>query len=137
MTYGTDMTFEQRLAKMDLSKPLARLQARLGFDDATMTRAEDLYRKWLTLKFKNPGMFLVPPLLVDYVWESHQAYSRQYMDDTVMLFGEFLHHDPIDDEDTSEQFETGTVDLFEKEFGISLYNYGVSPELMVASNCGC
>jgi hypothetical protein len=136
MTYGTDMTFDQRLAKIDLTKVMARVQDKLGVDDATCARAEDLYRKWLTLRFKNPTQVLVPPVLVDYVWEGHQAYSRQYMADTEMLFGSFLHHNPLDG-DTTELYETGTVDLFEKEYGIALYAYGVPAELMVASQCGC
>jgi hypothetical protein len=129
------MTFDQRLAKIDLSKVIARVQKNTGLDESTMVRAEDLYRKWLTLKFKNPDMFLVPPVLVDYVWEAHQAYSRQYMADTEFLFGEFLHHNPVDD-DTTAAFESGTVAMFEREFGISLYSYGVSSELMAASSCG-
>jgi hypothetical protein len=134
MTYGTDMTLEQRVAKIDLSKPLARLQKHDGLDVATLVRAEDLYRKWLVLIGKHPQVRMVPPVLVDLVWEAHFAYSRQYMDDCMMVFGEIMHHNPTD-EDTTDDFEAGTVTLFEQEYGVSLYTYGVAPELLMASGC--
>lgn len=135
MTYGTDMTLEQRIAKIDLSKVMARVQRERGLDGATLARAEDMYRKWLTLHGKNLDVRLVPPVLVDLVWESHFIYSRQYMADCDFMFGEMLHHNPTDDEDTTDDFENGTVALFEKEFGVSIYTYGVPMELMMASRC--
>ena len=136
MTYGSDMTFEQRLAKVDLTAVMAHVQEDTGMDAATLARAEDLYRKFLLLKGQDFDRMLVPPRIVDVVWHAHITFTRQYMSDCDMLFGEYLHHTPTD-EDTTEAFETGTVALFEREFGISLYTYGLSPQLMAASQCGC
>lgn len=135
MTYGTDMTFEQRLAKIDLSKVMEHVRADTGMNDATLARAEDLYRKFLTLKGQNAERFLVPPRIVDMVWHAHITFTRQYMADCEMLFGQYLHHTPTDD-DTTTVFATVTVPLFEAKFGCSLYAYGLEADLLASAACG-
>lgn len=134
MTYGTDMTFEQRLAKIDLSKVMEHVRADTGMSDATLARAEDLYRKFLTLRGQDFDRLLVPPRIVDLVWHAHITFTRQYMSDCELLFGQFMHHNPTDD-DTTEDFQSVTVPLFEREFGVSLYAYGVATDLLTASYC--
>ncbi|MFZ2586616.1 MAG: glycine-rich domain-containing protein-like [Alphaproteobacteria bacterium] len=134
MTYGTDMTFAQRLAKVDLNHVMKHVQADTGMDDATLARAEDLYRKFLTLKETNVNGTLVPPRIIDIVWHAHITFTRQYMADCEMLFGEYLHHTPTED-DTTDGLENITLPMFEKHFGISLHHYGIPAELLTAGGC--
>lgn len=139
MTYGTDMTFEQRLAKIDLSKVMEHVRADTGMDDATLARAEDLYRKFLTLKGLDTERFLVPPQIVDFVWHAHIIFTRQYMDDCNLLFGSYLHHTPVtgdEGEASSSLFTDVTVMSYKNHFGVDLYQAGVYQGVVKAATCG-
>lgn len=134
MQYAFDTTFEQRLAKIDLRAVMQHVAEDTGLPAADLVRAEDLYRKYLTLRANFPGTEFVPPRLVDHVWHAHITFTRQYMADCELLFGEYLHHNPAS-EDMSPVFEANTVPAFKKEFGVNLHAYGANPELMLAANC--
>lgn len=129
-----DLSFEQRLARIDLSKVMEHVREDTGMSDEQLTRAEDLYRKFLTLKFNHPEAVIVPPMAADHVWHAHITFTRQYMSDCDMLFGAYLHHTPLD-EDTAEIYNLGTVKLFESDFGINLFNYALPKEYLRAGGC--
>lgn len=68
------------------------------------------YREFLA-RHKAAGMpevFEVPSLLVDRVWHTHMAETRQYNGDTLTYFGRFFHHSANmcnsggDDDDTED-----------------------------------
>ncbi|RYG59924.1 MAG: hypothetical protein EON60_08905 [Alphaproteobacteria bacterium] len=131
-----DTTFEQRLAKLDLSAVMKHVAADTGLPASDLERAEDLYRKFLTLRASFPGTSFVPPRLVDFVWHAHISFTRKYMGDCELLFGEYLHHNPAaEDEDMSPLYESITIPAYQSEFGINLRACGVSPDLMMASDC--
>lgn len=111
-----DTSFEQRLASIDLTAVMAHVAEDHGITGADAARAEDLYRKFLTLVARHPGEFMVPPVVVDHVWHAHITFTRQYMADCDKLFGAYLHHTPSS-EDLSEQFRTGTLAYMAAEFG--------------------
>jgi len=135
MKAAFDQTFEQRLAKVDLTAVMAHVAEDTGLDADTLILAEDLYRKFLTLKSRYAGETIVPPRLVDLVWHTHITFTRQYMADCELLFGEYLHHTPMDD-DTTALYQNGTVVLMARDFGINLSAYSqLRPELMRAGPC--
>lgn len=128
-----DMTFDQRLARIDLRAVMAHVQADTGLSDADIGRAEQLYRQFLTLIATYPDHNFVPPKLVDAVWHTHITFTRQYATDCELLFGEFLHHTP-DLEGSNEMF-ADTIAAYAKNFGVNLQAYGIAPE-MAAAGCG-
>jgi hypothetical protein len=116
-----DTSFESRLAKIDLSAVMARVQHETALSDADKARAEMLYRQFLTLKARYPHLYMVPPQLADEVWHTHIMFTRQYFADCESLFGEYLHHTPTDDSVTSEQnYTTVTVPAYLAEFGADI-----------------
>lgn len=129
-----DTSFEQRLAKVNLDAVMQHVAKDTGLMGDDLVRAEDLYRKYLTLRASFPQTDFVPPRLVDHVWHAHITFSRQYMADCEILFGEYLHHNPAA-EDMTPVFEANTLPAYQREFGINLMSYGVRPELMVAADC--
>ncbi|MCP5405076.1 MAG: hypothetical protein H6922_02500 [Pseudomonadaceae bacterium] len=139
MTYGSDMSLEQRVAKIDLTRVMQHVQEDTGMPAEMLVRAEDLYRKFLVLVGKY-GKPMVPPVLVDHVWHAHITFTRQYMADCEFLFGEYLHHEPADGEGESEEcsslFNVVTVEKYQSEFGMNLYAVDVPAGLMVAADCG-
>ena len=129
-----DQTFEQRLARIDPSKVMEHVVEDHGLSAADATRAEDLYRKYLTLKAMHSGAPIVPPRIVDLVWHAHITFTRQYMADCQLLFGEYLHHTPTD-EDTTDMYEQGTIPMFENAFGINLYKQMLPQHYLCAESC--
>lgn len=136
---GTDMSPAQRVAKIDLTRVMEHVAEDTGLPASTIARAEELYRQFLTLKVMNPGQSLVPPKLVDLVWHCHITFTRQYMSDCDMLFGEYLHHNAAeteeDDAACGSLYDSVTVAAYQREFGVDLYTHGVPAELMVAAFC--
>lgn len=125
-----DTRFEDRLANIDLTAVMAHVAEDTGLQADDLARAEQLYRQFLTLKGRYPEMTVVPPKLVDTVWHTHITFTRQYMADCEILFGEYLHHTP-DVAGAEGMFETITVPAYQAEFGVNLKAYG-----MEAAACG-
>lgn len=135
MSQAHDMTFAQRLARLDLTAVMQHVKADTGLADEDLARAEDLYRKYLTLIATYPGQSFVPPKLVDAVWHAHITFTRQYFADCDLLFGEYLHHTP--ELANAEDLFPATVAAYQSDFGVNLYAYGVQLEdLMSAARCG-
>lgn len=136
-TIQFDQTFAQRLARVDLTKVMARVAAETDLAEAELARAETLYRQFLSLHNSYPEAMLVPPAIVDYVWHAHIEHTRQYMADCDMLFGHYLHHEPQDEAVTADQYESFTIPAYQKEFGESLLNARIAnPALYSAMGCG-
>lgn len=129
-----DTAIAKRVANLDLTAIMARVAEETGLSPQNLARAEDLYRKFLTLKVKYPQKTFVPPRLVDIVWHTHIIYTRKYMADCDMLIGGYIHHTPTT-EDTEELFEKSTVAAFESDFGINLRKVLSGPWIK-AGPCG-
>lgn len=119
-----DTRFEDRLAAIDLTAVMAHVAEDTGMEGEDLARAEQLYRQFLALKGRYPEMTVVPPKLVDTVWHTHITFTRQYMADCEILFGEYLHHTP-DVAGAEDMFETITVPAYQAEFGVNLKAYGL------------
>ncbi|TKW61501.1 MAG: hypothetical protein DI628_02450 [Blastochloris viridis] len=131
-----DTSFEERLAKVDLTAVMKHVADDTGLPAADLVRAEDLYRKFLSLIAKFPGTTFVPPRLVDHVWHAHITFTRQYMADCDLLFGSYLHHNPAEEgEEMAPVFASLTVPAYQQEYGINLMAYGMEAHYMMASDC--
>jgi len=132
-----DQTFEQRLAKLDLRRVMEKLAMESNMSKEDLAVAEDLYRKFLTLKAKNPQIEMAPPVIVDRVWDLHVMFTRDYYNDCMMLFGEFLHHTPhveSDDFDVEPLF-ANTRNLFKQQYGYDFTRQGLRADYIRAALC--
>lgn len=59
-----------------------------------LERVEKLYRNFLTLHALYPNETLVPTKEIDEFWHQHILDTKNYFQDCVHMFGEYLHHDP-------------------------------------------
>ncbi len=85
--------------------------------------AEIEYKRYLHLTKKLPGASLVPHSIMDDMWHQHILDTRAYHKDSVLIFGEYLHHYPYfglrseeDQQNLISSFEE-TQKLYEAEFG--------------------
>lgn len=135
-TMYSDLSFEQRLAKLDLTKVMSRVSRETGMEGETLARAEQLYRQFLTLLNRFPQKTFVPPVIVDHVWDSHVMHTRQYASDCELLFGSYRHHDPRED-DTSAEYESITIPAYAAEFGVDILTARqIDPTHFSAAQCG-
>ncbi|MCA3244511.1 MAG: hypothetical protein INF43_04305 [Alphaproteobacteria bacterium] len=105
---------------IDLSHITNRLHDRGGYEQDVALQATDMYRKFLYLKAKYPGMPLVGPRLVDQAWHEHILNTEAYMKDCQKLFGCYMHHNPNPPSKVHSAGWENTKNLFVKEFGIDL-----------------
>lgn len=145
MTYsiGTDMSPAQRVAKIDLTKVMAHVAEDTGMEGEALVRAEQLYRGFLILKATKPEARLVPPTIVDEVWHAHITFTRQYMGDCELVFGEYLHHEKVDAEEGDNADYKAHHALFEKTqamfrdvLGIDMYSQLTERERRISMCAG-
>ncbi|MBD3736676.1 MAG: glycine-rich domain-containing protein-like [Pseudomonas balearica] len=85
--------------------------------------AELEYRRFLTLKFMNPTVSLVPSKQIDAIWHAHILDTRAYRTDCHQVFGRFIDHYPYfgiygaDDYQELQSAFANTMDLYRKQFG--------------------
>ena len=65
-------------------------------DKKFLNSALERYKKYLSLKKKNPSEFLVPCYDIDLVWHTHQLHPVDYGKFTKSLLGRLLIHDDTD-----------------------------------------
>ncbi|HXQ73663.1 MAG TPA: hypothetical protein VN844_24390 [Pyrinomonadaceae bacterium] len=93
-----------------------------GWDEAKLARTEQEYLKFLALNYAYPGLTIVPDKDVDEFWHQHILDTRAYANDTMSIFGYFLHHFPYlgtrgpADEERLAQCYSDTRDLYEIHF---------------------
>lgn len=100
--------------------------------------AENLYKKFLTLRLLDKDAILVPTETIDEYWHQHILDTRKYQEDCNQLFGGMLHHDPyfgIKDEADKQmnlQAFENTKKLWQEIFGENLLEL---PHPCGASDC--
>lgn len=79
----------------NLDRVVEALVTREGWEKKRAVKAVGSYRQFLYLIMRHPGRTLVPWTLdLDAAWHAHLLDSQRYADDTIRLFGGFLHHNP-------------------------------------------
>lgn len=114
-----------------------------GWTREATDRAETLYRRFLVLVAENPDKPIVPSEEVDAFWHAHILDTMKYAEDSMSVFGHFLHHFPYfglrgeaDRAEMNRAFED-TVNLYQQRFGSSEPRYDQSSEGAVCSGCPC
>lgn len=108
-----------------INKKLASEDKQLWTEE-NLSQAENLYRKFLTLRLINPSAELVPNETIDAYWHQHILDTRKYQKDCNQLFGGLMHHDPHfglkDEAEKQENLSAfdNTQILWKKAFGESL-----------------
>jgi hypothetical protein len=94
-----------------------------GWDERILDQAELDYRRFLALNFAYPDRTIVPDKTVDEFWHQHILDTRAYANDTVTVFGYFLHHFPYlgtrgpEDNDNLMRCFSETKELYKFHFG--------------------
>lgn len=134
-----DMTFAQRLSRVDLSNVMARVAEETGWNAEQTAAAEQLYRQFLTLcSQRKPGQTLVPPQAADEVWHAHVMHTRQYATDCELLFGEFLHHNPGEVENHQAHY-LQTLAFYQTQLGADVMAHQtlLGAEYLTGGICNC
>ncbi|MEO1401984.1 MAG: hypothetical protein AAFV72_12150 [Cyanobacteria bacterium J06635_1] len=127
-TLSTDDTaFLERLSDIDFGPIAFKLMHPEGGDGWTLervTRAVELYRRFLFLNYLYDDRPIVPSREIDQVWHTHILDTAKYREDCDTLFGRFMDHWPyfgMRDADERQQLNDAfaeTQALFEKHFGV-------------------
>lgn len=134
-----DMTFDQRLARVDLTAVMERVAAETDWTAEQCTVAEQMYRQFLTLcSQRKPGQALVPPQAADEVWHTHIMFTKQYAADCELLFGEFLHHNPGEMENHQAHY-LQTLAFYQSQLGVDVMAHKtlLGAEYLVGGACKC
>lgn len=97
-------------------------------DKHFLKQAVARYQKFLYLKHKNPGAFLVPCYDIDLIWHAHQSYPHFYKEDTVRILGKtFNHDDTVNDRSPGSKLANAdkhTRELWKDTFGENFSMFG-------------
>jgi len=98
----------------------------LGWTEAQADEGLKWYRRFLFLsrKYTEPEIQLVPMRFIDEVWHQHIQDTKAYLAACNTVFGAFMHHDPYfgvgpGGEERLEAAGQATNELFVEEFGES------------------
>lgn len=89
-----------------------------------------LYKNFLILLKKHYPEFLVPTREIDEFWHNHILYTKNYFNDSLAIFGHYLHHDPASPEDEPEILVNAylrTKEYYLAEFGQPLETFHPRP----------
>ena len=118
--------YMEKLGKIDFSHIKAKMQRNTGMDHETALQAEELYKQYLALRAKHPHANIIPPKLADHMWHEHILSSRQYMEDCNNIFGDYLHHNQVEDKDLLDEGWENSKNLYQQEFGVDLISRQLS-----------
>ena len=81
-----------------------------------------MYKNYLFLLKKYPSKVIPPSKQIDEFWHQHILFTRRYHEDSIKIFGKYLHHQP--GEGTRESikyfrklFDEVTQELYFSEYG--------------------
>ena len=110
-----------KIASLDLRGVRNELMEKDGFTEERADRAVSWYRMFLEFAAEHPGKCLAPPGAADSAWHNHILDTRRYLDDSLDVFGGYLHHDP--EAFGTTQFHQGwdfTRALYAERYGVAL-----------------
>jgi hypothetical protein len=122
-----DKAFLERLSAIDFGPIAFKLmhpEDVEGWSLERVTRAVELYRRFLFLNYLYPDRPIVPSREIDQVWHTHILDTAKYREDCDILFGHFMDHWPyfgLRDADERQQLNDAfreTQALFELHFGM-------------------
>ena len=110
------------ISELNFDRLRFKISKERGWSEEKCIYAESQYKKWLSLKKKNPDMNIVPSKFIDEFWHAHILDTKSYAKDCETVFGYFLHHYPYfgiygkeDEQNLNDAFDE-TCSLYEQEF---------------------
>ena len=82
-----------------------------------------LYKNFLLLIKKHQPEAMVPTREIDEFWHNHILNTKKYYQDSLQIFGHYLHHEPASMDDDPEQLIADfqqTKKYYQNEFGVPL-----------------
>jgi hypothetical protein len=113
--------------RFDLIKWKMNNSPEIGLTKNEIEIAIEEYKRFLTLKIRNPKTSLSPTSLMDKVWHMHILDTKRYAADCERMFGKFLHHDPSYREFDSTQRTAELANAFESMKSLYSLMYGHDP----------
>jgi hypothetical protein len=113
-----------KVGQLDFSMLKLKMVEEHGWTAEFCDEVESLYRQFLALNARYPGLKICPTGPIDEFWHAHIIDTRAYMRDCETVFGEYLHHFPYfgmrgpDDREALENAFRRSVELFITHFGI-------------------
>ncbi len=102
---------------LDPVKESLRRDPHHDWSDEILSEVTYLYKTFLFLKLKYPNELVGPTYEIDLMWHAHILCTEKYFKDCNDIFGHYLHHLPIiNDEALNEKIDQNTLLLVEKEF---------------------
>ena len=106
-----------------------------GMSDKDVEIAEREYRRFLSLRFYEPDVDLIPNRLVDEFWHAHILDTQAYVRDCEHLFGAYLHHYPYMGLGSSKA-RSELEEAFARTKEAYKRHFGVYPDAeMIAARC--
>jgi hypothetical protein len=93
-----------------------------GWSDEQCEKAESFYKRFLKLVLIYPDERIIPTQEIDTFWHYHILDTRKYMEETISIYGEYLHHYPylgllgVDDKANLIELFRTTQELYELTF---------------------
>ena len=90
---------------IDLDRIVRQVAAKHRWTPERTREAELWYRNFLYLRSQHPEPVAMIVKDADTVWHAHILHTRKYADDCDRVFGELLHHEPVDQSLSAEELE--------------------------------
>jgi len=113
---------ESHIRELDLSYLEQRLADLKDWHEDDAKYAVERYKNFLILVIRHPDKVLAPAPDIDEAWHHHILHTMQYTRDCLEIFGEYLHHTPVnksrpEEKTLMEEARERTSILYQKEFG--------------------
>jgi hypothetical protein len=92
----------------------------ISYIDPLSMRATAVYARFLYLTRKHPTVRLVPTMMIDLAWHAHQLNPVRYKNDTELIVGRHVMHEPNQASSKSSSQDDGdlkrTAELWQNEY---------------------
>lgn len=111
------------IQNLDLEYLTQRLVHKENWNIDEANEAVRKYKNFLKLKALFPKLSCVPTYEIDEVWHAHILHTKQYTNDCMEIFGNYIHHAPAsptgEDEEKMKQLYRETARIYESTFNES------------------
>ncbi|WP_338453484.1 glycine-rich domain-containing protein [Candidatus Bealeia paramacronuclearis] len=111
---------------LDLTHVMNRVRKEKHWSPRMVQVATQFYKNFLILCKKHEDIHLSPSLQIDEIWHAHILYTQDYYEMSEKVFGSYLHHQPIHEEESQESGAENGIQLLQRlhgeEFGAPIYD---------------
>jgi len=89
---------------IDFEPFIARIVVQFDWSQEHIDYAIKMYKRFLLIRKFDEDVGCTPD--IDVIWQEHIIHTKAYAEDTIRIFGSFLHHVPTHPEDDEEEHAT-------------------------------